>query len=117
MSREYRQSFLSNPFLLTATLVAFLGNAALWVLLAFRLQPRAEVVPLHYNIYFGIDLVGPWWYTYILAIAGLLVFIVNLLLTIAIASRERVAAYFLTMGSILVQIVCFLTVYLMLTQI
>lgn len=44
--------------LLVAAVVA---NIASWTLVLWKIPYRADTVILHYNIYFGVDLSGPWW--------------------------------------------------------
>lgn len=59
-----------------------------WVVPAWRLAPLVEmgsVVPLHYNIYFGVDLVGNWRLVYFLPGFATVVFIVNSI----VAFKER----------------------------
>jgi len=106
-----------RPSLSIATTVAIVGNALMWLFLSDRLVPQTDSIPLHYNIYFGIDLVGPWWYLYGFAFVGLVVFLVNLALSIILYTRERIVAYFLTYGCVLVQCILFFTVYLSITQV
>lgn len=73
-------------------------------------------MPLHYNIYFGIDLLGPWWYVLFLPGAGLLIIFGNFLISVLLLKRERLVAYFLSVASVVVQIFLMLTGYLSLTQ-
>ncbi len=59
-----------------------------WIVPSWRLAPIVEpeaVIPLHYNIYFGVDFVGKWWWVYFLPAFGTVVFIINAIL----AARER----------------------------
>lgn len=44
-----------------------------------------SIVPLHYNIYFGVDYVGKWYWVYFLPGFGTVAFILNAVL----AYKER----------------------------
>ena len=110
-------SFLKNPFLASTSALAIVINAGLWWYLFRTVAFGGETTPLHYNIYFGIDLVGPEWYLYALPVAGLLVILVNAALSVILWNREQVVVYFLTIGSLLVQAYFFLTTYLSQSQI
>lgn len=58
--------------------VALVFSTVQWVVVA--MWPNTTVAPLHYTIYFGIDLTGPSWQRYIIpSVATLIVFIHYLL--------------------------------------
>ncbi len=97
--------------------VTELANCNLWLYVAQRVHAEPEAVPVHYNIYFGIDLLGPWWFLYILPAASLLVFLVNLGLSVILYKRHDLAVYFLLLGGLLVQGFASLTAYLLITKI
>jgi hypothetical protein len=78
-------------------------NAILWVVLLWRSRFFEATMPLHYTIYFGIDSFGPWYYIFLLPGFGLLVFLVNTALAVAVVNREKMLSYFLAAGSLLVQ--------------
>lgn len=111
------REFARSRFLSYGTALALLVNCSSWLFLTGRIAPQEQHIALHYNIYFGIDLVGPWWYLILLPIAGVATLLVNLFLSVILLKREKVLAYFLTVTSILVQGFFFLAVYLALTQV
>ena len=49
----------------------------IWVYLAINIKPGIERVFLHYNIIFGVDLLGSWWKIYLFPLAGILVAFIN----------------------------------------
>lgn len=105
-----------NPVVAVATMSALATNIALWILVALRTQASVEPVPLHYNIYFGIDLLGPWWYTFFFPVIGTAVFIVNGVLTTVLYRKERVAAFFFALASALTELLLLLAAYFSLNQ-
>ena len=72
---------------------AFLLNILLWSWLFFFIKPTGDSQVLHYNIYFGIDQIGPGIKLYLLPIFGLLVIGINLLLSISKHATKRLIIY------------------------
>ncbi len=59
-----------------------------WAIPPWRLAPlleAGEIIPLHYNIYFGVDYLGAWQYVFALPAFATVVFILNTILS----KRER----------------------------
>ena len=110
------RDFLAEKFLVVTTVLAVFMNAALWMYLSFTITPQSSATPLHYNIYFGIDLLGPWWWIYFLPAAGLGITLVNCAASVLLCRRERFAAYFLTLASALVQLLLSIGGYLAVTR-
>ncbi|MFO0702564.1 MAG: hypothetical protein U0514_01655 [Candidatus Andersenbacteria bacterium] len=110
--RSLRQ-LVADRTTLAGFAVTALLLVVLLVILLTHLNLAGETEPLHYNIYFGIDLAGPgaavlWPWFVALAIS-----LVNLVLAAATAERDRLAGRLLawfsvsvvaltTLGSILV---------------
>lgn len=92
-------------------------NALLWWFLHRHLHPQQFAIPVHYNIYYGIDLLGPWWYPYALPAAGLAVFLVNALFSAILYAQQRLASYLLLLCGFVIQCLAFLAAYLIITQI
>lgn len=45
----------------------------LWGYIFIQFPPRSETIFLHYNVLFGVDLVGSWWRILLLPIVGLVI--------------------------------------------
>lgn len=111
------RKFFTNRYLVSLTVFAALVNAAIWVLLRRTPEPQEELVPIHYNIYFGIDLVGEWKHLYALPVAGAVVWLCNTALAFLFMRKETVVAYFLVVSNLMLQGMLLFTTYLILTQI
>jgi len=64
-----------------------------WIVPSWRLVPILEpeaIVPLHYNIYFGVDFVGKWYWVYFLPGFGTAVFIANAILSVKERKESKV---------------------------
>lgn len=91
-------------------------NATLWMFLILRSVPVEDSIPVHYNIYFGIDLIGPWWYRFAFPAFGSVAILVNGVLSVLLYEREETAAYFFTVASVFVQLLVGLTAIFSLLQ-
>lgn len=79
-------------------------NVSNWVLMAVFIRPVDFKIILHYNVYFGVDLIGDWWQPYILPSMGTLFLAVNLMVAHRFYGRkERIASYILLLASLMIQ--------------
>ncbi len=64
------------------------------------LRPTQDIVALHYNVYFGIDLLGSrgalWW----LPVVALTLTIFNIVTALFVWRRDRVLSYFVAAGTV-----------------
>lgn len=111
------RAFFRNRFLSIGSLLALISNVGLWVYLARQLVPQQESIPLHYNIYYGIDLVGPWWYLFFLPAAGSAVVLANTAFSVILQKSKGVSPYFLTTANLVIQLLFFFGSYLAATQV
>lgn len=88
--KEKSASFFKHKFVLVSFLTGLFLNLSSWLLLIWKIKPSAEPIPLHYTIYFGIDLIGPWQRAYLIPGLGLLFLILNFFLGQQIFRQERV---------------------------
>ena len=73
--------------------------------LYFQITPRIESVTLRYTIYFGIDLIAPWWSVFFLPLTGLIIFILNFTLAHLLFLKSNILSYFLLVSSVAFQLV------------
>lgn len=104
-------AFLSErwTYRLTA-LFSFLFVAAAAFLPAWRLLPSArdaKFIPLHYNIYFGIDRFGPWYEMFVPAAVGLFILVVNIVVASRYFRSERLLSLFLCWLTVLFEAIIF----------
>ncbi len=98
-----RNLFWQNRSIRLVLLLNALINLFLWIFLYWQLKPTPEPIPLHYNIYFGIDQLGPWWHLFKLPLSGLGIFLINSVLSFIIYKHERLLSYFLLFVSLIIQ--------------
>ena len=85
-------------------------NLAIWVVLYIKIKPLSFIsefgqIPLHYNIYFGIDKIGPWYNVFALPLIGLIVIIFNNILGYTFYLKEKLISHFLVGSQFIVQII------------
>jgi hypothetical protein len=95
-------SYLRNVwFLLGLSLVL---NIISWLIIAIQIKPTSEIVPLHYNIFYGADLSGKGYYLYFLPFAGLVILIANYIFFRYAINKEPFAARTLIAVGLIVQV-------------
>jgi hypothetical protein len=75
--------------------------------LLWNLEPTTELVPFHYNIYLGIDLIKPWQYLYQLPLISLIIFLTNFSLAFILFKHNRLLSYFLIFAALVIQCILF----------
>lgn len=98
----FRDRLIQVAFSISLTI-----NLFLWILLYFTFFPLREfgdLVPLHYSIYFGIDLVGRWYKIFTLPFVGIFILFINLILSCSFYLKEKMISYFLSIATLFSQI-------------
>ena len=70
--------FFKDRTVLISLVIAIALNLASLIGLYFSITPRVESVALRYTIYFGIDLIGPWWQIFIFPLIGAIINVVKI---------------------------------------
>ena len=92
---------------LTLVMIALgiLTNFSIWILFYFKVEPNVYPIPLHFNIYTGIDVVDYWYKVFVIPGFGLFLLLVNSIVGAALYKREKFIAYLLLIGNLCVQII------------
>lgn len=112
--RQYTRNFLDllkhHKIYSWSTLVSLVLVILTFALPAWRVLPlvqEQDFLPLHYNIYFGIDRFGPWYYIFVPAALGGTLLIINLIFQTAFFRRESVLSYFFAIATVFSEIMLF----------
>ena len=102
--KEYTEdggaSFLENAFIKNFLIGSGLLLLTGWGILFYFIRPRETPLILHYNVYFGVDLIGTWWQAYILQGVATFLLIVHIFLAYSFYQRkDRFAAYILLLAT------------------
>ncbi len=91
------------------------------IVIVWRLFPELygqDVVPLHYNIHYGVDWTGAWWQIFILPVGGLGLLLVNGILAALLVKREPMLANIVGAGTVVLTALIFLsTIFVVLLNI
>ena len=96
--------------ILSFVLVALTFAVPLWKILP--LAEEQSFLPLHYNIYFGIDQFGPWYYVFFVPSLGLVLLIINLIFEVVFFRREEILSYFFAFATLFAELVLLVAVVL-----
>lgn len=103
----WRQREIARTLFLSALI-----NLLMWVYLyANRIESDYPVI-LHYNLFFGVDLLGNYNMSFVLPAVGAILFILNALLGQFFYKIERLASYILTLNILIIQIFLTIACYL-----
>lgn len=102
--RFFWHGFWTDPVIFFSIVLAFLANAGIWAALFWTAVPTDAPIILHYNIYFGVDVVGNWKSLFFMPAlaAGLLV--LNLMLSRFFYYKERLASYLFAAAALVLQL-------------
>jgi hypothetical protein len=99
------QEFFQGQIVRWLLALCLVANLADWVILKIFIQPVDFPIILHYNVYFGVDMLGDWKQVFILPFLGLILFIINFLLSLYFYNqKERIASYILLMATLMIQL-------------
>jgi len=107
LARKFFRFLVKDKVIFLSVTAILLINVATWINL-FQITKVDGLIPLHYNIYFGIDYMGEWYKIFTLPLIGLIVFAVNLFISIFVYFKDKFISYILLVSAILVQIIIFL---------
>jgi len=112
ISNLYNQNFFSSynrdKFIRINLFFSLVINILIWLWLSLQIRALPELIPLHYNIYFGIDLLGYWYQVFLMPFFGILVILLNFFLGSIIYQKEKILSKFLAGTSSFIQVIIFL---------
>jgi len=101
-----------DKIILIFNLVSLLVNLLIWYLIYYKLRPLVaflpqdqSFIPLHYNVFLGIDSFGHWQNIFWLPALGLFFWLFNVIASFILYNSKKLASYFLTIGSFACQII------------
>lgn len=100
--------FIKNKLILICSVLALIINIIIWLIIALKIGKPAEPIALHYNIYFGIDMIGNWYKILILPLSGFLILIFNWIASYVLFKKDNkhlILGYFLTCAGLLINFI------------
>jgi hypothetical protein len=83
----------------------------MWAYILIVFPPTSEIVFLHYNILFGVDLVGPWWRLLLTPMLGVFILIVNTSVSWISYQYDRLITVVVLSSTVLMQLLLALATY------
>ena len=109
--KQNLKEFLGKPILYLPVFLACFLNLLLWLFLIIRIQPSAAWIPLHYNVNFGIDFLGPWLYIFLFPLAGFALIVLDLILGLSFQVKEVLLTRLLVWSAVIVQLFIILSLF------
>jgi hypothetical protein len=101
----FSQEFFKSALMHWVLIGALILNGINWGLIAYFIRPVDFPIVLHYNVYFGVDVIGAWWQLYFLPAIGLIILTINTVLGyLFYQKKERIIAHLLMLATFIVQI-------------
>ena len=97
-------SYWRDKKIFLALLAGLLINVFFWLALRALTSPLENPIPLHYNIYFGVDLLGDKKEIFKLSFIASLMLLINFVLSFIIYHKEKLLSYFFVFSGALIQI-------------
>ncbi|MCF6276587.1 MAG: hypothetical protein L3J07_01925 [Candidatus Magasanikbacteria bacterium] len=96
--------YIKQPAILSMVILSLLVNIFMWFWLLYVLGPQQDPIFLHYNILFGVDLIGEWWNILYLPITGIFILIINFILGWVLFHKDKFIAYILNAVNLICQV-------------
>ncbi len=84
--------------------LSLLINIISWLIILTQIHPSSEILPLHYNVFYGADLSGKGYYLYLIPLAGLALLVINYILYRYTIKKEAFIAKALISVALVIQI-------------
>jgi hypothetical protein len=106
--KKFLSFFIKDKTIFFSFLFSLFVNLSIWINL-FRIEKIDGLIPLHYNIYLGIDYVGAWYKLFTIPTIGLIILLLNLSISVFIYFKDKLVAHILIFSALFVQIILFLS--------
>lgn len=101
-----------NFWLLNVTAVLFLAT---WTIFLFKPINKTALAILHYNIYFGFDVLGNWIWLILIPVFAFIFSVFDLFLAIFLWTKQAIWSQFLLLLILLVNLMVFIFLFNILT--
>jgi hypothetical protein len=101
----FAQEYFKSHIVIWLLILSLVANMIDWLILKIWIKPVDFPIILHYNVYFGVDLIGDYRQVFVLPLIGLILFVVNLILSLYFyKQKERISSYMLMIASLMIQL-------------
>jgi hypothetical protein len=101
----FKKDYWKNRVVVWLLALGFVANLANWIILAVFIKISGSTIILHYNVYFGVDVMDRPGWVFILPGVGLTLLLINNFLAMYFyANKERIASYVLLSAAFMAQL-------------
>lgn len=101
----FAEEYFRSGIVIWLLILSLFFNLADWISLKIFVKAVDFPIILHYNVYFGVDSIGNYKEIYLIPAIGIILLIVNLLLSFYFyKNKERIASYLLLMAVLMIQL-------------
>lgn len=90
------RSYARDPWIFFPGIISALILLSHWWYAISKITPTSEQLFLHYNILFGVDLIGEWWKIYFIPFFALIILVFNFCLSYFFYQQNRFVSRFLS---------------------
>lgn len=102
--RFFWHGYWTDPIIFFSLVLAILVNAGMWAALFRTIAPTNLPIILHYNIYFGIDVVGNWKSVFFMPTLAVFLLLANVILSRFFYYKERLVSYLFAGTALAIQL-------------
>ena len=108
----WQSSYKNNKIILSNFAISVALNIVTWALLYWQIHPFSYLtetgnIPLHYNLYFGVDVFGKWHSVFAIPGLALAIIIFNNAIAYLVYNKERILSYFLVYVQTIIALITF----------
>lgn len=103
-ARFFWHGFWTDPIIFFSIVLAILANIGLWIALFLTVTPTDVPIILHYNIYFGVDVIGDWKSLFFMPTLAAGLLLLNLVLSRFFYYKERLVSYLFAGTALVLQL-------------
>lgn len=111
LMKVVRSLTLKDRVIQAVFVLSFILNGVLWVWLLSEIPRPSYPIPLHVNVYFGVDYIDSWYKVFFLPAFGLWAIATNFVITYLLYLKERLLSYFCTVTTLLVHVLLLVAAY------
>lgn len=104
--------FLRDKWNLSSSIGVLLCQLFMWIYAVVNIHPTVEQVFLHYNVIFGVDLVGDWWKVFLVPLFSFLIIVINFLIALWFYSRDKLFSRFILLSATVFNLMAAIGLYL-----
>jgi hypothetical protein len=101
----FAHDFFKSQIAVWLLILSLVSNLTNWLILKIFVRPIDLPIILHYNVYFGVDMMGDYKEAYLFPLIGIVLLIINFFLSLYLyEKKERIASYLLLIAALMIQL-------------